>query len=181
MAGKSTSERYGTVAVIIHWVSAALIVVALISGFRAEDAANSAAKITALQKHVPATLTILLLTVLRLIWWWKFDVKPRPVGKPGAWDTVGAKAVHIAFYVVIVGMLASGIGMMIASGAMPTIFSGDSANLPDFNDFRPRVPHGIGAKLLVALLIAHVGAALYHHFVRRDAVLRRMWFGRSEA
>ncbi|MEO4001768.1 cytochrome b/b6 domain-containing protein [Mesorhizobium sp. CAU 1732] len=32
--------------------------------------------------------------------------------------------------------------------------------------------------LLVALLLAHVGAALYHHFIRRDGLLRRMWYGR---
>ncbi|MBM3529390.1 MAG: hypothetical protein FJX62_14970 [Alphaproteobacteria bacterium] len=33
-------------------------------------------------------------------------------------------------------------------------------------------------RVLVALLALHVGAALYHHFVRRDGLLRRMWFGK---
>jgi cytochrome b561 len=34
--------------------------------------------------------------------------------------------------------------------------------------------HRLFAFLLVALIALHVGAALYHHFIRRDGVLRRM-------
>jgi len=49
--------------------------------------------------------------------------------------------------------------------------------LPDLNDFAPRVPHGIGARLLVALLVLHAGAALYHQIIRKDGLLSRMWFG----
>ncbi|WP_290883807.1 cytochrome b/b6 domain-containing protein [Hoeflea sp.] len=33
------------------------------------------------------------------------------------------------------------------------------------------------AKLLLALFLGHAVAALYHHFVKRDATLKRMWFG----
>lgn len=85
--------------------------------------------------------------------------------------------VHVAFYIVILGMVASGIGMMVLSGAAPDIFAGSTA-LPDFKDYPPRAPHGLGANLLVALLAVHIGAALHHHFIRRDGSLRRMWYGR---
>jgi cytochrome b561 len=37
--------------------------------------------------------------------------------------------------------------------------------------------HGTLAYLAVALVLLHVAGALYHHFVRRDQVLKRMWFG----
>ena len=84
--------------------------------------------------------------------------------------------VHVLFYVVILGMIASGIGMIALSGAAPLIFGGESAQLPDFWKYPPRLPHAIGARVLVALLVLHVGAALYHHFVRRDGLLWRMWF-----
>jgi cytochrome b561 len=67
---------------------------------------------------------------------------------------------------------------MALSGAAPMIFGGEGALLPDFWKFPPRVPHGFGARLLLALVVFHAGAALYHQFVRRDRVLRRMWFGR---
>jgi cytochrome b561 len=86
--------------------------------------------------------------------------------------------VHVLFYVVILGMIASGIGMMALSGAAVLMFGGESALLPDFWNYPPRIPHGIGARLLLVLLMLHVGAALYHQFVRRDGLLCRMWFSR---
>ncbi len=75
-------------------------------------------------------------------------------------------------------MVPSGIGMLAPSGAAPIIFGGDGALLPDFSKYPPRLAHGIGARLLLALLALHASAALYHHFVRRDGLLRRMWFSR---
>ena len=80
-------------------------------------------------------------------------------------------------WMLILGMLASGIGMMALSGAAPAVFGAAGAALPDFHDFAPRAPHGLGANLLILLLVAHVGAALHHQFVRRDGLLRRMWYG----
>jgi len=41
----------------------------------------------------------------------------------------------------------------------------------------PRIPHGAGARLLLALPVLHAGAALHHHFVRRDGLMRRIRFG----
>ncbi|MFY8102873.1 MAG: cytochrome b/b6 domain-containing protein, partial [Ramlibacter sp.] len=40
-----------------------------------------------------------------------------------------------------------------------------------------RVLHAVAAKLLMALIVLHVAAALWHHTVRRDGLLRRMGFG----
>ena len=82
--------------------------------------------------------------------------------------------VHVLFYIVILGMIASGVGMMLLSGAAPLVFGGEG--LLDFWKYPPRLPHGIGARLLLTLLVLHIGAALHHHFVRRDSLLRRMWF-----
>ena len=48
--------------------------------------------------------------------------------------------------------------------------------MPDFWNYKPRIRHGIGARLMVALFVFHAGAALYHHFVKKDGLLRRMWF-----
>jgi hypothetical protein len=61
--------------------------------------------------------------------------------------------VHVLFYVVILGMIASGIGMMALSGAAVLMFGGESALLPDFWNYPPRIPHGIGARLLLVLLM----------------------------
>ena len=85
------------------------------------------------------------------------------------------RAVHLLFYIVIIGMGTSGIGMLALSGAGPTIFPGAPAALPDFHDYPPRTPHGLGARLMVLLFVVHAAGALYHQFVKKDGLLRRMW------
>ena len=177
MALKSASNKYGTVAVTIHWLSTFLILALVGSGFRAASLTDGAAKEAVLSLHVPLGAAILFLTLLRLLWWWLADRKPDPVAGEPAWQRVSAKAVHILFYVVIFGLAASGIGMMVLSGAGPILFGASEAALPDFHDYAPRVPHGLSARLMVALVILHAGAALYHHFAKKDGLLRRMWFG----
>jgi len=41
--------------------------------------------------------------------------------------------------------------------------------------------HGLSWILLLLLLIVHIGAALYHQFLRRDGLFARMWFGKRYA
>lgn len=176
MTVKSTSHSYGSVAIAIHWVSAILIVILLASGFRAGGMSDSAAKAGTLMVHVPAGIALLVLTLARIGWWLFADRKPEPPGNSPQWQERAAKAVHLLFYVVILGMAASGIAMLVLSGAGSVIFGGGEGPLPDFWNYPPRYPHGIGARVLIALLVAHIGAALYHHFALRDGVLRRMWF-----
>ena len=174
MKPKSNPERYGTVAVLIHWLSAVLILALLGSGFRAANATDAAINAGFLRFHIPVAILALLLTIIRM--WWRFDLKPLPVQGSPAWQEQIARWVHIAFYVVILGMVASGIGMMILSGAAPAVFGALGVGLPNFTDYPPRGPHGLGAFLLVALLVLHGGAALYHQFIRGDGLLRRMWY-----
>ena len=176
---KSTPTRYGTVAVTIHWLSVVLIVMLLASGFRAASMTDPDIKTGLLSIHAPLGMAILILTLARVLWWWFADRKPDPVAGDPAWQRFVARAVHILFYVVIIGMASSGIGMMALSGAGAILFEGSGAALPNFHDFLPRVPHGIGARLMVALLILHAGAALYHQFVKRDGLLTRMWYARG--
>ncbi len=177
MAIKSSSDRYGAVAVSIHWLSALLILVLLYSGFRAAGLHDPAAKAALLRLHLPAALVVLALTAFRILWWLSFDAKPAALGFRPLQERL-ARIVHVLLYVVILGMVASGVGMTVATGAASQIFSTDVSALPDFWCVPPRVPHGLGARLLVALLGLHVAAALYHHFVRRDAAFRRIWFAR---
>lgn len=178
MPAKSTPERYGTVAIAMHWVTALAVFALLGSGFRAAGMVDLSAKASLLRVHIVLGLSVLVLTVLRVIWWVLVDRKPAdPAGTP-RWQVVAAHAVHGLFYLVIAGMAASGIGMMALSGAGDILFGGSTATLPDFTLFLPRGPHGLGAFLLVVLILAHVGAALYHQFVLRDRVLARMGLGR---
>lgn len=175
---KSSPERYGAIPITVHWITSILILLGLGSGFLAGNTLDADTKAAFLRIHIPAAIVVLLLTVFRIVWWWLFDKKPLPMqGSPLSQERL-ARAVHAAFYFIILGMIASGIGMMVLSGAGPVIFGGAGMTLPDFHQYPPRVPHGLGANILLALLFAHIGAALYHQFIRRDGLLRRMWYRR---
>lgn len=175
MAARSSAIRYGRVAVSIHWLSALFVLALIGSGFRASGLDEAVAKAAVLQVHVPLALLTLLLTVARIGWWRFADKKPVSVPMP-EWQKKASHAVHLLLYVVVIGMAASGVGMMILSGAGSIKFGGDPSTLPDFWDYAPRYPHGIGARVLVALFVLHAGAALYHQFVNKDGLLSRMWF-----
>ncbi len=177
---KSTATRYGTVAIMIHWLSAIFIFALMGSGFRAGSLADSAAKASVLSVHVPLGIIILLLTLTRVAWWLFVDRKPLHAEGDPALQTASAKAVHLLFYIVIFGVAASGIGMMVLSGVGAILFGGLDAPLPDLWDYGPRIPHGIGARVMAALLILHIGAALYHHFIKKDGLIARMWFSSAK-
>ena len=174
---KSSPAKYGSVAVTIHWLSAILIFAMLGSGFRSASMTESASKEAILMIHVPLGVLIMLLTLFRLFWWWCVDQKPAPVSGDPAWQTWSAKAIHVAFYVVILGMVVSGISTVVLSGAGDNLFGAAEGPPPDFSEILPRIPHGLGARLMLALLVLHAGAALYHHFIKGDGLLWRMWFG----
>ncbi len=176
MAAKSTATAYGSVAVAIHWTTAVLIFFLLGSGLYIADEGEDAPR-ALLAAHVISGNLVLLLTLFRIFWWWRADRQPADVAGLPRWQRIAAHAVHGLLYVVILVMATSGIGMIALSGAAPAIFSG-TGELPDFSDYLPRIPHGIGARLMMALLVAHIGAALYHHFIRRDGLLARMGIGR---
>lgn len=178
MSAKSTSNRYGSVAIAIHWLSAVLIVALLVSGFRAANTTDPAAKAQLLSVHAPLAIATLVLTLARIAWWWRGDSKPLPVQGMSRWQDFSARLVHVLFYIVILGMAASGIGMFVLSGAGPILFAGAGGPLPDFWNYQPRIPHGIGARAMLVLLALHAGAALYHQFIKKDRLLNRMWFAR---
>jgi cytochrome b561 len=132
------------------------------------------AKAAILGIHVPIAVGVLALMNLRIVWWWGFDRKPTAVAGSPRWQERTAEAVHVLFDIIILVMIASGLGMMALSVAAPLIFGGEGALLPDFWKYPPRLPHSIGAQRPLTLVVLHVGAALYHHFVRRDGLLWRM-------
>jgi cytochrome b561 len=176
--GVNRLDRYGRVAVTIHWASALLIIGLIVSGFRAANAIDPGMKAAILRVHVPAGVLLLALTVFRIAWWWRWDDWPASARGP-TWQIASAKIAHVLFYLAIVAMAATGIGTMVLSGAGPILFGGTAGPLPDLMQLQPRIEHGIGARLLLGLLAIHTGAAFYHHFVRHDATLRRMWPSRG--
>ena len=173
MALKSTPDHYGTVAMIVHWLSAIAILGLLWAGFTAANTVDEAAKIQILRLHTSAGIAVLALTIFRICWWLFADRRPSELPGQPRWQSFSARFVHLALYVVVIALGASGIGLMALSGAGDVVW-GDAVGLPDFSEYGPRAAHGIAARLLILLVIVHVAAALYHQFVRGDTTMSRM-------
>ena len=177
MTTKSTSTQYGSVAIAIHWASALAVILTWIAGFVVANTLPAGQGAPILLAHITLGLIVFALTLLRIVWWLVADKHPKaPSGEP-AWQTRAAQAVHLGLYVLLILMASSGIVTLILSGAVPTLLAGGP--IPDFSELVPRVAHGIMSKLLLVLFVGHVGAALWHQFVRHDHLLARMGVGRA--
>lgn len=174
---RSTSERYGTVAILIHWVSAVLIIGLMVAGFRAANTLDPQTQAATLRIHAPIGVAVLVLTLLRIGWWLFVDRKPDELEGQPRFQVFAAKVVHVLMYVAIIVLGASGIALMALSGAGNILFGNAPGPLPDFWNFAPRYGHAVAVRLMLALLVLHVGAALYHQFIRRDRILARMGVG----
>lgn len=173
-----TPKRYHSALVVLHWLLAVMLIVALTMGTLAlETLPNSSPdKIGALQGHMVVGGLILLLTLVRLVVRLK-TAHPAPASTGNALADRLAPLAHGALYLLVLAMAGSGIALSLQAG-LPGIVFGGVGNLPeDFSGFLPRAVHGIVAKLLMLTIALHVLAALYHQFVRKDGLLSRMGFG----
>lgn len=172
-------SRYHPALVALHWFLAALITLALGLGmFVLKTIPNSAPhKIEALRGHmIGAAVIITLMSVRFAIRMLSARPEPATAGNP-VLDRI-ARISHYAFYVLVAGMIATGLATALLAGLPQIAFGGSGSPLPEtFAVFPTRVLHGVIAKALVGLIALHVLAALWHHFVRGDGLLTRMWFG----
>lgn len=169
---KSTSHRYGAVALTLHWTSAALILSLIPLGF-AMQSATDGLRLGLYRAHVLAGGLAGLLTLIRLFWWLALDRKPQ--ARHPRLQRLAAGAVHGGLYGAVLVLTVSGIGILLASGLGAILATGDFSLMPaDLTSLPPRLAHGIMARLLVGLLILHLLGALYHHWIRRDGTLERM-------
>jgi cytochrome b561 len=176
--------RYHPALVGLHWFLAAFIVLALGLGmFVLKTIPNSSPqKLEALRAHMIGAGVILTLMIarfaIRLL-----TAKPEPATTGNPVLDRFARISHIAFYGLVAAMVATGLATALLAHLPSIVFGGSGAPLPQsFAIFPTRVIHGVIAKVFVALIAVHATAALYHQFVLRDRLLKRMWFGaRSHA
>jgi cytochrome b561 len=137
-------------------------------------------KSDALRAHMTGGLLILGLKVLRLI------VRGSTVHPPAA--STGTAALdllarfsHAAFYALVMGMALSGLTLAVQTDVIRLLAGGHPAISPDFWAFTVRTVHYIVSRLLVALITLHLAFVLFHTFILKDGVLRRMAFGKRFA
>jgi cytochrome b561 len=176
---KSTATRYGATAVAIHWATALLIVAQLAGGFVAAQSGDAQTKASILRMHAPLGILVLVLTLVRIGWWAFVDRRPAPMKNMPPGEALAVRGMHLLLYGAMLFATLSGVALMAMSGAGRTLFGGDRRPLPDFSDFAPFHAHLTAVLLLALLLAGHVGAALYHQFIRRDRLFDRIGIGRA--
>lgn len=172
-----TATSWNAPAKFFHWLIAALIIVQIALGLAAVSWALSPTKLNLFFWHKSIGVTVLLLVALRLLWRFTNPVPVLPADMP-AWERHAAHASHFLLYAAMVGLPVSGWMLSSASGVpfrifgeipLPSIVSVDKETA----ELAKQIHHAIFF-LLCLLLIAHVGAALRHHYVKHDDVLKRM-------
>ena len=174
------TRRYNTVSIAFHWVIALLIVAQLAGGIIMHKLPFSDFKLTAYALHKAGGLTVLALALGRLGWRLTHRPPPLPAGTP-PWQKGASHATHWALYVLMIGVPLLGWLMVSASpkGFATTWFGlFEVPHLPvaksDAAAETYQNLHKYTAIATIALLVLHVGAALYHHYRLRDRVLWRM-------
>lgn len=172
---RNTTTTYGVVAKSFHWIIALLIIAMLIYGFFLEDIPKDYQPM-AYNIHKLTGITILFLMILRGCWA-LINTKPSlPFGtKP--WEEFAEKLVHRLLYLFVFAMPIAGWVGSTAAGHSPHI-GGTDLNLPiEQNKTLADISfetHNTIAIILIVFVSIHVLAALFHHFIKRDDVLRRM-------
>ncbi len=170
------AERYGGVAMLFHWVMAALIVFAWYLGNGAEDL-EGGPRLIQITLHKNIGSTVLALVALRLIWRLFRPAPPLPATMSPVMRGL-ATATHWALYLVMFGLPLS--GWLLSSAAGYPVMLAGLLELPALVDKSEAIrdfargAHGLMGNVILALVVLHVVAALKHHFVDRDDTLRRM-------
>jgi len=178
---RNTVDSWGTVAKALHWLMALLLLGQLALGFIAIEWPLSPTKIHLFIWHKSLGLSLLVLVIVRLVWRWSNPV-PRLPPTTAKWQRQASRISHLLLYVCLMALPASGWIINSASNIplrvfwlfrLPAITAPDKA----LAQVMKSVHAGLVAALML-LLVIHIGAALHHHFVRHDQVLRRMLPGK---
>ncbi len=177
MTLKNTQVQYGWIAIILHWLIAIVVIGLLILGLYMVQLPISLRKLTLYGWHKEFGVLVLMLVVIRLAWRLSNITPALPIHMP-AYEKLGARLAHFAFYIFLFALPISG-WMMSSAAGLPVSFFGLFV-LPDLVSSDPSLMvqliavHKWLAYGLIALLCLHITAALQHHFYYKDDILRRM-------
>lgn len=177
MAIRNTTHRWGAIAQLLHWLIVALIITQFTLATLFDDLPPGARKLSLLARHKSVGITILMLAVVRLAWRSANPTPPLPATlRP--WERMLARLTHTLLYALLFAVPLAGWTMSSARG-FPVSWFG-LFTLPDLvpkNKMLYEVlvtTHGVLAWTLGVVAIIHMLAALKHHFVLKDDVLKRM-------
>lgn len=170
-----SGQRYNAGARALHWIIAALLIVELAIGLFHESLEPAVRLIPA---HKAIGLTILALSIARLGWRLQWTRPPLPAATR-RWEAATARSVHTAFYGLLIAMPLSG-WLFSSAGKYPLSWFG-LFDVPKFPVVKDSLLYSISRNghhwlgwLFLALVVLHVAAALRHHLILRDGLIRRM-------
>lgn len=175
MSLKNTELTYGSVAKFFHWLLFILILLMLVYGYFLDDFPKSYQPFT-YNLHKLIGLTILILMLARALWA-LCNVKPKLPADTLPWERTAEKTIHFLLYFLIIAMPCAGLIGSVAGGKLPhlgnlkiTLPIAQNKTLAELSFS----VHNTLALIIICLISVHVLAALYHHFIKKDNVLRRM-------
>jgi len=161
---------------VLHWLMAVCILAMLFIGVgMVSTVATQYLRLVSI--HKPLGITILLLALIRLPLRLYYGAPPLPTDLPEPMK-LAATLSHYIFYALMIGMPLLGWAMLSAA-AYPVVLFG-SVYLPSIAPLNPKLhtllwnAHHYLALAFFALILVHLGAALFHRLVRRDGVFQAM-------
>jgi len=177
MGVRNEWDRFGTLAKTFHWATFLLLLGSFGIGLTMVELPLGVRKLQAYSWHKWVGVTVFLVTVLRLGWRLANPPPPFPHSMP-TWQWVAARLSHAGLYGLLLVMPVSGWLMSSALG-LSTVYFG-LVPLPDLVASNRELGqslvylHNLLGVMLATLIGIHIGAALYHHFILRDDIARRM-------
>lgn len=174
---KNSATHFGIVTIVFHWVIALLIIGLLALGLYMVNMSGwSAQKLKFYGWHKEYGLLVLFLAVLRIIWRLANDNPELAL----PWlEKIAARSMHWAFYIFMFAMPITGWLITSAAGlpasffglfTLPNLVAPDESNRILFE----WIHQWLGYALIAAICL-HVAAALKHHFINKDDILRRIF------
>lgn len=170
-------EKYSVAIRYMHVVGGLAFVAALVLGLVMDDMERGSAKFELMFFHKSLGLAVMGLVAFRLLELFRSGA-PAPLENHKKWEVLAAKAVKIGLYGVMIVMPFSGV-LMSWSAGYPAEFFGlfqlqpmiDKS--PILNDFMDEI-HDSAVPLIMLLLALHIGGAIKHKIVDKDATLQRI-------
>lgn len=167
--------RHHHFTMLIHWISALTIIVLLGAIFFREFLEDDELRLTLLNLHRSFGVLLLILVIVRLFIRYFYYFSEVTSALPKTLQKI-AKATHIVIYFFLLAVPISG-WLLTSAAGKPLVFFG-FLHLPallqknrDVAEIMGDV-HEVLAWTFIAFIVAHILAALWHHYVRKDNVLR---------
>jgi len=172
---QSPLDRYDARTVVLHWATAVLVVALWLSAQVIDAFPQGPARTNMRSAHVTLGVALAVLIVYWIAWRRLMGARLPGLGHPVL--ARAASAVHVALYALIVIEVALGVTNVWVRGdsifnlfTIPSFAPGDRALRRQINGY-----HELVANTILVVAGLHAAAGLAHHYVWKDAVLRRMW------